>query len=235
MISRRYRNEWKFRCDNHTRMLLYERLHPVLVFDEHSGTDGSYLVHSLYFDDLTDSCARENEAGVEPRAKYRIRCYGTEQEKLHLERKEKNYGLTRKISCPLRIDAFTGLVSGNAADVFWQTEDGLLRRFCLAVMNRGFQPKLSLCYTRTALIDPSINVRITFDSDIYAAGAAYGFPTPAGSHTTPLLQIGETIVEVKFDDILPGWLRELIESVPMQWVPFSKYYLGRKKLEEIYR
>ena len=235
MVSRRYRNEWKFRCDNHTRGLLYERLRPVLTFDEHSGTDGSYLVHSLYFDDINDSCARENEAGAEPRAKYRIRCYGTEHEKLHLERKEKNYGLTRKVSCPLRSEACAGLISGNAADVFWHSEDKLLRRFCLAVMNRGFRPKLSLCYARTALIEPAMNVRVTFDSDIYATEAGYGFPAPAGSPAFPLLRTGETIVEVKFDDILPGWLRKIIESVPMQWVPFSKYYLGRKKLEEIYR
>ncbi|MBQ4514273.1 MAG: polyphosphate polymerase domain-containing protein [Anaerolineaceae bacterium] len=235
LYNKRFRNEWKFRCDQRTRISLYERLRPALNFDEHSGPDGSYAVHSLYFDDLTDSCARENEAGTEPRAKYRVRCYGADRAMLHLERKEKNYGLTRKLSCPLEQSVYMELIAGNAPDVYWNAENDLLRRFCLAVMNRGFRPKLSLSYQRAALIEPALNVRVTFDSAIQAADAGYGFPTPEGSPVFPLIPESETIVEVKFDDILPGWLHKIIESVRMQWVPFSKYYLGRKKLEEIYR
>ena len=235
MLRKRYRNEWKYLCGEKTRTLLYERLRQVLIPDEHSGPDESYTVHSLYFDDLTDSCAQDNEAGTDPRKKYRIRCYGEDTGSLHLERKEKVYGKSRKLSCPLSREEYRMILDGEAPDLYWQTKEDLTRRLCAVIMTRFFSPKIALEYNRTALIDPAINVRITMDSSIFAAASTYGFPTPDGSPSVPLLSEKDCILEVKFDDILPGWLHTLLESVPLQQIPFSKYYLGRKKLEEMYR
>ena len=235
MLRMRYRDEWKFLLEPEQRTLLYERLRRVLDQDEHCGPDGSYTVHSLYFDDLTDSCARENEAGSKPRTKYRIRCYGNGKTGMFLERKDKVYGKCRKVSCPLSPAEHETLIGGEAAELFWQTEEPLLRQFCLLIMERGFSPKLVLDYERAALIEPAANIRVTFDTAVSAADCGHGFPMEEGTPRFPLLAAEGCILEVKFDDILPGWLREMIESPALQQVPFSKYYLGRKTLEEVYR
>ena len=235
MLTGRYRNEWKYLCSRQTRVQLYERLRQAFEPDEHAGPDGSYTVHSLYFDDHQNSCAWDNEAGAEPRAKYRIRCYGSDLSALHLERKEKNNRKCRKFSCPISQEEYLGLKSGNMQDVFWLSKEPLVRRFCASAMMRGFSPKLALDYERTALIDPALNIRITFDSEINAADSDFGYPIPSDCPQFPLLSNMECVMEVKFDDILPGWLHQMISSVPVQQVPFSKYYLGMKKIKEVYR
>ena len=235
MTAGRFRNEWKYLCSRQTRVQLYERLCRVFEPDEHAGPDGSYSVHSLYFDDHQNSCAWDNEAGAEPRAKYRLRCYGTGLSALRLERKEKNNRRCRKISCPISQDEYQGLAAGNMEEVFWMTKEPLVRRFCASAMTRGFTPKLSLKYERTALVEPALNIRITFDSEINAADSSYGFPIPQDCPRFPLLSDTDCVLEVKFDDILPGWLRQMISSVRVRQVPFSKYYLGVRRIKEVYR
>lgn len=235
MLTGRYRNEWKYLCSLQTQAVLFERLRQAFEPDEHAGPEGSYTVHSLYFDDPKNSCAWDNEAGAEPRVKYRIRCYGDNFSALHLERKEKNNRKCRKSACMISHDEYLALIEGYFQDVFWQSEEPLVRRFCASAMTRGFSPKLSLAYERTALVDPSLNIRVTFDSRINAANSDHGYPISADCPQFPLLSNQDCVFEVKFDDILPGWLHQMISSVGMQQVPFSKYYLGMKKMKEVYR
>ncbi len=235
MLKTRYRDEWKYLLEPERQMLLYERLRQVLEQDEHSGPNGTYTVHSLYFDDLWDSCAQENEAGNEPRTKYRIRCYGNGQSGMYLERKDKIFGKCRKFSCPITTEEYDAVIGGEAAEVYWKTKEPLLQQFCLLIMERGFAPKLILNYERAALTEPAAHIRVTFDSAVSAADSLNCFPIDEGTPRIPLLSPECCILEVKFDDILPGWLREMIELPALRQISFSKYYMGRKKLEEVYR
>ena len=232
---KRYRNEWKYLLNAQMKGMLQERFEQTLRHDEHSDQHGFYTVHSLYFDDFTDSCAAENEAGTDPRAKYRIRCYGDLNSGLHLERKEKYFSRSCKESCPLSKKDFDSLLGGDPMSVFWRTDDQLLRRFCINMAERYFTPKLALSYKRTAYVEPASNVRITFDTSVSAVSSDHGFPSTETSPMMALLAPESCILEVKFDDILPGWLHTMLSIRGMQQVPFSKYYMGRKKLEEVYR
>ena len=47
----------------------------------------------------------------------------------------------------------------------------------------------------------------------------------------PLQDKGMFVVEVKFDDILPGYIKELVTKECEKQIAFSKYYNGRKVLE----
>lgn len=67
-------------------------------FDE----DGRYYVRSVYFDDYDDTAYHENEMGVDPRRKYRIRLYNGDAEHLTLERKAKYREKIYKESVPTR-------------------------------------------------------------------------------------------------------------------------------------
>lgn len=229
-----YRSEWKYICTDGQLELIRTRLSGILSPDKHADPDGSYKVHSLYFDDYRDSCAAGNESGDGIRFKYRVRYYGNSAESLHLERKIKRYGFGEKKICPLSPAEYSALLCGDGSRAFWGTEDPLLKEFSTLMMIRGFLPKVIIDYDRTAFVEPVTHIRITLDRNISAAYDCDAFQQ--GSYIRfPVQDVHQNILEVKFDDFLPGWLRKMIESLNLRQTTFSKYYLGRKRLESIQR
>ncbi len=234
LFMAQYRTEWKYICTDGQLELIRARLSGLLPPDKHAPGDGTYKVRSLYFDDYKDSCAAGNESGDGLRYKYRIRYYGDSVENLHLERKKKRYGLGAKKSCPLSVPEYSSLLSDDCCNVLWNTDQPLLKEFCTLMMVRGFSPKAIIDYDRTAFAEPVTHIRVTLDRNI---SASYDFDNfTKGSYLRfPLQNEHQNILEVKFDEILPGWLRQLIESLNVRQTTFSKYYLGRKRLESILR
>lgn len=211
--------------------MLSERIRPLLETDIHGDENGKYVIHSLYFDDYTNSCAYDNEAGTSARFKYRIRFYGDEPDKLFLERKEKLYGRCHKDSCKLTVPQYEAIVNGDVSDLLWEDGDPLLKRFCTDVMTRHFTPKVIIDYERIAYVEPITNIRITFDTNISASSAVEEFRS--GEYVRmPLQQKTRHVLEVKFDEILPGHIKNMILSNEFQQTTFSKYYFGRLRLEE---
>ncbi len=229
-----YRSEWKYICTDGQLELIRARLSGLLLPDKHAPDDGTYKVRSLYFDDYKDSCTSGNESGDGLRYKYRIRYYGDSVSNLHLERKRKRYGLGLKRSCPLSASEYSSLVSMDSCSVFWNTDKPLLKEFCTLMMTRGFSPKAIIDYDRSAFVEPISHIRITLDRNI-SASYDYDFFTKGSYLRFPIQNENQNILEVKFDEILPGWLRQLIESLNVRQTTFSKYYLGRKRLESILR
>ena len=66
---KKYRNEWKYCCTQRELDTLVGLLSAVLERDLNADAEGKSVVHSLYFDDYKDSCARENEAKIAQRYK----------------------------------------------------------------------------------------------------------------------------------------------------------------------
>lgn len=228
-----HRTEWKYLCCEGQLELVRSRLEGLLPFDPHANTAGSYPVHSLYFDDYRDSCAAGNESGDGVRNKYRIRYYGNNTKDLHFERKTKRYGSGEKTGCSLSDEAYRDLLTGNFSSLFWKTEDPLLKKFCTFSMARYFTPKVIIDYERTAFVEPDTHIRITLDQNITAAVEYQKFLD--GSYLQiPVTKEHQHILEVKFDEILPGWLKRMMDSLHLQQTTFSKYYLGRKQLEAYY-
>ena len=48
-------------------------------------------------------------------------------------------------------------------------------------------------------------------------------------------QAGLNVLEVKFDSILPSYIRKIVESYNFNQGSFSKYYYGRKILDSYMR
>ena len=98
------------------------------------------------------------------------------------------------------------------------------------MMKRLFSPKAIIDYERIAFIEPALNVRVTLDRNISAADSFQSYLS--GSYLKyPIRNENQNILEVKFDSILPGWIKNMLESLRIQQTTFSKYYLGRKQLE----
>lgn len=233
-MMKKYRNEWKYLCRETDLAVLEQRFGSLLELDEHAGDSGIYEIHSLYFDDHKDSCAWDNDVGTDVRFKYRIRYYGTDLNTLHLERKEKLHGLCTKLSCKLSVQQYQDILEGNAEQVFWNTDQPLLKQFCRDIMTDFFEPKVIVDYQRTAFVEPISNVRITLDQNITASNEISAFLEPEYM-SYPLLELGRHILEVKFDDILPGQLKRCLCTNFLVQTAFSKYYLSRNLIHKLGR
>lgn len=225
-----FRNEWKYRLPMTDLEIIRTRLAALLSNDRHSDEQGGYAVHSLYFDDLYDSCAKENDGGTAERFKYRIRFYNNYEGFLKLERKEKLFGKCRKKAALLSEKQYEVIISGNAEEVFWSTEDPVIRQFCVDIVTKGFAPKAIVDYERIAFVEPITNVRITLDRNIAASSEVDRFLN-LDYLKIPLQKKGEHVLEVKFDEILPGYIKQAVTVPSMTQTAFSKYYFARNLIQ----
>ncbi|MBR3309981.1 MAG: VTC domain-containing protein [Lachnospiraceae bacterium] len=129
------RSEWKYRISSHDRVLLIHRLLSLFDYDENQMDESGYEIHSLYFDDAFDSFARGNDAGDSIRFKYRIRYYNQSPSFLRLEKKTNSFGLYRKESAVLTEEDYGDLCRGDYSELFWRSEDPLIRKFCAEGMS----------------------------------------------------------------------------------------------------
>lgn len=199
--------------------------------DSYAGKDGKYEIHSLYFDDYKDTCARENVAGEGRRFKYRIRYYGNVSDELWLEKKEKQNSYCHKRKCALLPEEYQAIMEGRTMDVFWHTENRLLKEFCIDIVTRRFMPKVIVNYEREAFVDVITNIRITLDYNISASGEFDRF-LEGDYLKTPILEKKQHVLEVKFDDVLPSYVKAVLQANVLGQSSFSKYYLGRIAIQE---
>lgn len=228
---KKYRSEWKY-CEEEADLLaMKERLAAIMDYDSYAGESGLYEVHSLYFDDYKDTCARENVAGESKRFKYRIRYYGNASDKLWLEKKSKQNNYCHKRKCVVSVEEYQLIMAGQALEVFWNTENPLLKEFCVDIVTKRFVPRVIIDYEREAFVELISNVRITIDHNISASDENQLFL--AGNYLKiPVLERKKHILEVKFDDVLPSYIRAVLRVNVLGQQSFSKYYLGRIAVQE---
>ncbi len=226
LAENRYRHEFKYLCSYGELMMLKVRLQGLVSLDTHVGESGVYNIRSLYFDDIYDTCYRENEAGTDPREKFRIRIYDHSSERISLELKRKVRGKTQKLSCLLTEEQCRGLMEGEIP-VLQENSPALLRKLCLLMQARHMRPKVIVEYERVPYVYPHGNVRITMDENISASNRTDRF-LERQIPLRPILEAGQHILEVKYDEYLPDGIYRTIQSGNLRQTAFSKYYLCRR-------
>lgn len=222
-----YRRELKFEVDDYLLEEIRYRLSPVMIKDIHQ-KDDSYLIRSVYFDDMRDSCLEENESGVDRRSKYRIRAYNKSTDYIVLERKSKINGMTRKDQEVISTEQFEYYKSSTPIRIDLETPC-LIRDLEFERQKRGMHPKCIVEYERTAFTYQTGNVRVTFDRNIKGtdridsmfSDRIDGFPILGRNHS---------ILEVKYDDYLPLFITQLLDLGSLKQQSFSKYYYVRKTI-----
>lgn len=225
-----WRHELKYLCAEAQLFALEQRLGAIMDTDRHA-EQGSYTVSSLYFDDYHDSSAWENDRGIDRRHKYRIRTYGSTTNLLNLEKKSKLAGMCAKRSVRLTQAEYTALVEGNPNALCNISTKPLLREFFIEIALRAYSPRVIVEYQRKAFVDLATNVRITIDRHIHASWETDRFLS-GERLDVPLLNVNESLLEVKYDHILPPHITQVIESGDIQRSRFSKYYLARQVLKQ---
>lgn len=144
-----------------------------------------------------------------------------------LEKKEKIESRCHKKSCKLTVEEYNKIVSGEAYDLAFETEKYLIKELAIDMLIHNYVPKVIVDYERIAYIEDITNVRITFDMKISASYEIENF-LDGDYQSFYVLPSGMNVLEVKFDNILPSYIRNIVESHNFKQGSFSKYYYGRK-------
>ena len=125
-------------------------------------------------------------------------------------------------------------MASNICDIVYNTDKKIIQELASDMLMYGYVPKLIIDYERIAYVEDITNARVTFDMKISASYDLGNFLS--GDYTKYYINpCGINILEVKFDDILPSYIRKIVESYGFKQGSFSKYYYGRKKIDSYMR
>lgn len=221
----KFRNEHKYFCNEKDLAILQSRLENICMLDPHA-EKGCYHIRSLYFDTWNLQYYYENENGTDPREKWRIRMYDCDTELLMLECKSKEKGMTQKRSCRILKEDAAAIIQGVWKPVLTESPD-LQKEFYIKMQTKGLQPSVIVDYERVPYIYDIGNVRITFDKYLSGSKEFDAFLTSELA-LTPIPMNGSQILEVKFDELLPDYIKSSLQLKHLVKTACSKYYLCKK-------
>lgn len=217
-----YRHEYKYLISASAAELLKRRLPTVMGRDPYAGPTGRYTIRSLYFDDGNYAAYEEKMSGVSDRIKYRIRYYNYDTSVIKLEKKEKHGGLTRKTGKGITLADAMHLQSCGTGDCP-DTGGELLTELRLGIAG-GLKPAILVDYDRTPFVCNAGQTRITLDENIRTR--PYDADLLASEKAmVPVLEPDQVVLEVKFNDFLPGYLSDALADIPKVHLAISKYVL----------
>ena len=219
-----FRFEKKYILNNLQVEQLKHRLSPLMNLDPILNGREFYSIRSLYFDDYNDTCLKQVINGISKRYKYRIRFYNGNTEYIVLEKKFKINNMTKKISVQITKEIVESILNGSIS--ISDSNDELLNEFIVMVKTRGFRPVVIIDYDRIPFVYDAGCVRVTFD---YNLSCSYEFDKLFSDDLLkiPLIDSGNTILEVKYNDFIPDYIRFSLQLGELYRTSFSKYGYGR--------
>jgi len=184
------------------------------------------LVNSIYFDDVFNTSANDNLAGISQREKYRLRWYNIEiNNSSNFEIKRKVNKLNSKIYFKLqnKYKNIFDLSNSEIAYIFQKTIFEYDPKY-----NFNLFPKLQVQYFRS-YFENIKNIRITIDKKIQFWSCPehhkmfYGYKYPYWAN----------IVEIKFEQDCYNYVNDLIRKTTFLPKRHSKYLAGLATLNEI--
>jgi hypothetical protein len=88
-------------------------------------------------------------------------------------------------------------------------------------------PKVIATYERIPFVYSGGNVRITFDRKLTSSNELNRFLS--GDYMErPVLAAGNSIMEVKWDEVMPRHIKDTLKLENLNWTAFSKYSMCRR-------
>lgn len=217
------RHECKHNINNQDVFLLKRRLSSVLKHDSFSKDDGTYLIKSLYFDNFNDKALREKLDGTDKREKFRIRYYNNDTSFIMLEKKSKINGLCAKEKAKISVEECQKLLN-NDIHFLIESSNPLFNELYFKMKSQLLRPKTIVAYEREAFVFGAGNVRVTLDMNIRGSYNVQSFLTP----DTSFVKLGgNSVLEVKWDEFLPDFIKDLTHIKGRRTSAFSKYAFVR--------
>lgn len=213
------RHEYKHELSYVEMLSLRPRLKAVMQPDPHV-IDGKYFIRSLYFDNVYDKALREKIDGVSNREKFRIRYYNRDTSRIILEKKSKIYGLCNKKQTLIDMETTKAICECDLRALESKT-DPLVVELYQKMLTEGLRPKVIVDYDREPFVFDAGNVRVTLDYNIRTGLKNTDFLN-TDALTIPVVD-SPIILEVKWDEYLPGIIRDVVQVSATHTAAFSKY------------
>ena len=219
------RQEEKYALASEEAVCYTNRFAQFLQTDTYS-VDGSYMVRSLYFDtpDDKDFFDKLNEQNL--RRKIRLRIYHPQNHHVKLELKQKENMYQKKQTLLISRSDAAALIEGRHS-VLLQYQQPLAAELYTIMAGEAYRPRSIVEYRRRSFVANGNNIRITFDSYINATEMNFDL----FSHTLPLYPVmsrQKTILEIKYNQFLPGYLSGILSQIERNRISASKYCLSRQ-------
>ncbi len=215
----KFRHEYKHKINLSDIVQLRNRLPAIMKRDAFADSNGIYTVKSLYFDNYKDKVLREKIDGVDKREKFRIRYYNNDTSFIRLEKKSKINGMCSKESARLTAEECQKIINGDIIFLL-EKENNLFRELYAKIQYQLLRPKCVVVYERESFVCSAGNVRVTIDTNIRGSYDTEYFL----SADLNCLQLYHTsILEVKWDEFLPQFIRDCVHIKSRQSSAFSKY------------
>jgi hypothetical protein len=223
--GKKLRHELKYNIGTNEYGILRSRLRHIMKLDNFGVNDDSYFIRSLYFDDKIDSSLYDKNAGVSARKKYRIRIYNMHNDVIKLECKQKIGEYICKESAAIDLKEYYSIINNDFS--FLKQSSGVKKEFYRQFVEQGLRPKVIVDYDREAYVLDASEVRITFDKELRV-----GFNSTDifddNIITYGVYDPGAMILEVKYNEFLPGYIIQLLRGCVSQYrAAISKYVLCR--------
>lgn len=209
-ISVPLRHELKFYINPVEAEVLRRVLDQTMQRDPNGDENNEYHIRSLYFDTWFNDALIDKLDGVKNRDKYRIRIYNFSDKVIRMECKTKVGQLISKRSIGIPKLLAEQLIAGDPSGLD-RTRSGLLRDVYREMAFNGLHPVVIVDYVREAYIHQAEEVRITFDKQLHTGLNSKDLFNPYVP-TIPAFDHNEIILEVKFNRVLPPYIRDILCS-----------------------
>ena len=143
-----------------------------------------------------------------------------------MERKRKLGDLIQKSSAQITRRLCEQILAGDPRGL-QAASNPLLQDVYVQMRTRLLRPAVIVDYEREAYIHPAENVRITFDLKLRTGLHSHALFDSTIPTVNPL-DPGLEILEVKFDNYLPDYIRALLDGIQADRSAVSKYVLCRR-------
>lgn len=225
------RHELKYYINEAAYYDLRGLLKTLLLPDENMKDEKGYLIRSMYFDDYRNSCANDKEDGVRLRNKYRVRIYDGSDNVIKLERKSKFDSFISKISASLTREEYERILQNDYTFLPFKKKEVCMDLFC-ANRTKLMHPTVIVDYQREAYLLRQGNVRITFDKHLQAGMHSMNVFDP-NIVLTSALPPNLLILEVKYDDYLPSFIKRILKGHTKNYCAISKFLICTNELRKV--
>lgn len=200
----------------------------------------TYTIRSIYFDTEQLDFYYEKLDGLRIRKKIRVRSYNEFNPEsfafLEIKRRYNNRIVKERSKVPLhqleKICIHRTNPNGHV-DVF-SNGSVVTGKFLYNLSQLDLQPTLLVTYEREPYIGAAdSSIRVTFDKDVRAL-AAPRLDDLFADDGFEYLTNGRCILELKFNDFMPRWMRYLVAELNIRVQSISKYCMGVARCQSCY-
>ena len=144
-----------------------------------------------------------------------------------MERKKKFENYIYKEAAPLTREEVEKIIEGDYGFLL-HSPHPLCREFYFECVTNVMRPRVIVDYEREPWVYDAGTVRLTFDSNVRAAVGSYDIFDP-NLPTIPVLPEGKLVFEVKYTEMQPQIIKDIIPPGASEFIAVSKYVLCFEK------